>query len=217
MKRLHAAALTLVLAAGLGLAALVTAHGARAAGDWDWEHLPNGYSESVAAYHNPDPNGTTGTCFRVTIDGHYIGDTCTDADFQQKLNAYIDSTICTVNPAAGQQRGMCIPTTTNATTTTTPTGTDATTTTTPPAGETTTTPPTQTVTVTVTITDPAIDQRLTALEANYAALARRVDAIAQANTASWTAFIDATNAGASAADAAIAARSAGLNAIYQIA
>lgn len=202
MKRLHAAALTLVLAAGFAAAIALTMPAVAQA--WDWSNLPNGYGLSSGNLGNG--------CYEIAVSGTPIGSTC-DADFQQHLDAYIDSTICTVNPAAGQARGMCMPTTTVAADTTTSAA--------PPVGTTTSalpteTVPTTTVTVTVTTTDPTIETRVTALEAQYAALAKRVDAIAQANTASWTAFIDATNAGASLVDAALAARSAGMNAIYAL-
>lgn len=95
---------------------------------------------------------------------------------------------------------------------------------TPPEANTTTVAPSDTPapatapdapgTVTVTVTDPTVDAKLAAIQAQLDALSHRVDAIAQANTAAWTAFVDAIGTGASAADAALAARSAGLNAIY---
>lgn len=226
MRRASVSALAVVvLALGVAAAMFATPQ-AHAAGDWSWGSLPNGYGTSVVNY-SPTP-GTN--CHQVSIDGHYMGDDCTDpAGLQANVNSYVDSTICTRNPAAGQSHGMCFPqpTTTDAPAATTSTDGTTTTSASPPVtttvtgpGATTTVPGGTTPTVTdTTSTTPTCDitcleARIAALEKQYADLAHRVDAIQQANTASWDAFSQVIADGGSVADAAAAARSAGLNAIY---
>lgn len=194
MKRLHAAALTLSLAAGLAVAIALTSPTVAQA--WDINNLPPGFiavHTSASGVVTCPEYWTVGYIPNTTNNSGHL---CTDSPtFQQDLDAFVDANY-----------------TAPVTTTAEPTVTAATTTAAPPPAD----PVGTTTTVTVTAPDVSIESRVAALEANYAALAKRVDAIAQANTASWSAFIDATNAGASAVDAAIAARSAGQNAIYQL-
>lgn len=209
MKRITLLAIfaALGLAAALGLTA-------KPALAWDIANLPAPYT--VSGY--TDVSAAQGTCQTfyvvtwygqsVTLGyGPEVGQQFSDCNpqLQSQLDAFVDSTINLTPPVT--TTAPVTTTTAPVTTTAPPTTTDAQ----PPA-----TTATVTTTVTTTIVDPTIDARLTALEQNYAQLAARVDAIAQANTAAWTAFIDATNAGASVSDAALAARSAGLNAIYQL-
>jgi hypothetical protein len=217
MKRLHAAALTLTLAAGFAVAIALTVPAVALA--WNWHQMPLGYSISVAHYVDLNNNA----CDQVTIDGQYMGDDCTDpAGLDANVDAYLNSTICTKNLAVGIANGFCVTTTTAPSTTTdsttaATTTTDQTTTGAASPGASTTTTTADTVTVTVTTTDATIETRVAALEKQYTALAARVGAIAQANTASWDAFSQTLAAGGTVAEAAIAARSAGLNAIYQLA
>ena len=216
----RAAALTMLAVTGAAIGAGTWTAVANA---WNIDNLPNGYSE--VRIHLADPACIDLQISYGTAGITDIGSTC-DPGFQSNLDAYVNATICTVNPAAGQAEGMCLPpatTTTDTAVTTDTTAAPAVTTTATPAVTTTATPA---VTTTAVVTDPAtatttdttsIESRLATLEAEYAALSQRVDAIAQANTASWDAFISTVNSGGTVADAALAARSAGLNAIYQLA
>lgn len=179
----------LAIAAALGLA-LALALTARTADAYDVHALPAGYSVLHAI------GSSSGPCNETWFVSGYNQSTnlCADsATFQQDLDAFVSAT-CPVT--------VCVP---PAPTTTAadlpPTTTDAQ----PPV-----------TTTDATVTEPTIEARIAALEANYAALSKRVDAIAKANDASWSAFIDAKNQGASTVDAALAARSAGENAIYQL-
>lgn len=203
---------------------------------WDWQNLPSGYGMSnytTICHIATDPcvNGEGSTCNHVTITAPGTGfpskseTDCVNPDFQAHIDSYVNATICVVNPAAGQSQGMCLsPTTTLAPSAPTATATTAATTSSPAvatATPTAATPPsttaatvTPTATITVATTDPTVEARLVELERKYGELLRRVDAIATANTASWDAYIAAIRTGATAEDAAIAARSAGLNAIY---
>lgn len=61
-----------------------------------------------------------------------------------------------------------------------------------------------------------VEERLAALEAALAALRSRVGALEDANLASWTALVNALAAGALPYEAALAARSAGMNALYRL-
>lgn len=228
----RAAALTMLAIAGLAAAGVWP----KAADAWDYNNLPNGYSET-RIHIAPAQDGTACIDLQIsygTAGTTDIGSTC-EPGFQAALDAYVNATICAANPAAGQAQGMCLPppTTTTAATTTAQTTTTAVTTTDPtvtapapvggPAPAVTTSsvppdpaPPTVTVTTTVTVPDPTLEQRIAALEKKYAELAARVDAIEQANTASWDAFNATLAAGGTVADAALAARSAGWNAIYML-
>lgn len=165
---------------------------APAAGAWDWSNLPNGYSIRDLNL----PNG----CHQITISGTLIGSNC-DAGFQAALDAYVDSTICQVNPAAGGARCVTTTQTTAATSTTPSTTSPGATTTTTPAGTTvqvTTTveqppapQPTGTTTVVVTVVSPSTttvvtvttpaspdnDTRLTLIEQRLAVLEARVQVI----------------------------------------
>lgn len=192
----------LAVFAALGLAAAL-GFTARPASAYDIGNLP-------AAFHvsHITGNGACSPYYQIIyVAGDGTGavspDLCENSPtFQQDLDAFVGSP-CT---AAGATCTPPPPVTTTAPATTAAVSTDAA----PPA------PAPTTVTVTTVLTDPTIDQRLTALEANYAALAKRVDAIANANTASWDAFSASLAAGGTVADAAIAARSAGWNAIYKL-
>lgn len=207
-------------AAGLaGLAAAVALTFPAIANAWDWTHLPAGYTVHDSIYH---PSGG-GSCDRITVNGTYIGDACDTANFQTALDAYINSTICTVNPAAGGSACVTTTATAAATTTTTVATTDPGTTsatTTAAAAPVGTAPSatasTQTVTTTetVTVSDPALTARVTTLEAEYAALAARVGAIEQANAAAEAAYNQAITAGDSPELAASIAISTALNTLY---
>jgi hypothetical protein len=203
----------LIVFAALGLAAAlgVTAQPAAA---WDIGSLPAPYTvDSQYDASNGDcPNFYVVHWYDQSVRLGYgvnsHGSDC-NSQFQHDLDAFVDSTINQTPPV----------TSTVATTTTA-----ATTTVAPPAPTTVAQPPAPTPTTTATPTDttattPACDlacltARVGALETNYTTLAARVDAIANANTASWDAFKAAIDGGASVSDAALAARSAGLNAIY---
>lgn len=93
-----------------------------------------------------------------------------------------------------------------------PVTTTTSTTTTAPAGGGATT--TETVATVPVNTTPECD--LACINARVTALENRVTAIEQANTAAWSAFRAALLDGATPAEAALAARSAGENAIYQL-
>lgn len=113
------------------------------------------------------------------------------------------------------------PTTTAATTSTTPTSTVSPPTSNQPTPTTTTTtstepapPPT---TTTPASTGPSIadlERKIAELEQRLAALAGRVDALRQANVAAWDAWVAATEQGLPPHEVALAARSAGMNALY---
>lgn len=157
---------------------------------WDYGSLPNGYSVTT-------DSGVSG-CSPATyvwVNGSGIG--CTsDSGFQSALDSYINSTICSVNPAAGGS--ACV--TTTAPTTTAATTTSAATTTTAGGGASgggTTTAPTgsrggqattnaqaptgtsttSTVTVTTTVTDATLTSRVSALEQRLAVDEARLDVL----------------------------------------
>lgn len=167
-----------VAAAGLAAALLIFPAVGQSA--WNWQSLPTGYVSSsfqTTCHTATDPcvNGEGSTCNHVTISGagvrQFAETDCVNPTFAADVDAYVDSTICTVNAAAGGQ--ACAPTTTA---TPAPTTTVAATTTTPavtttPAPVATTTAaaaapapvtvPAQTVTVatptsTETVTVPAV-------------------------------------------------------------
>jgi hypothetical protein len=224
-------ALLAVTAAGFAAALTLTAHPARA---WDWTSLPNGYNVRVTNY--PNASGDGSTCHKVSVDGHAMGDDCVDnAGMYAAIDAYIDSTICTVNPAAGGSRcvtttSSTAPATTTAASTTTTTSTSSTTTQSqseaPAQGAAAATteqapaPPAATTTVVVTTTTPADVQDLTArldkLAAELAALTTRLDRVEAAGNAAWVAFLQAVNNGDDQATAATVARGTYLNAIYAL-
>lgn len=198
---------SLLCAAGLAVALLTFP---AIAGAWGPGSLPPGWTVS----HQMQQGATVcPSSYAIVAPAAASPYFCEDSPtYQQDFDAWVDAhytapTTAATTTAATTTDTTPVPTTTDATATTAVTTTAA-------AG--TAPAPGPAATTTVTVTDPTVDARLTALEANYVALAKRVDAIAQANTASWDAFIAASNAGASAADAALAARSAGLNAIYQL-
>jgi hypothetical protein len=183
---------------------------------WDWHSLPAGYSSGsrqVVCHVATDPciGGEGSICNLVTVRAYPAGGgaqiaildqlaDCVNANFQVIFDAFIDSTICQVNPAAGQAAGLCAPpatTTAPATTeppatTTAATTTPVTTTTTVAAEPSTTTtasveappaPPTVTTTVTTTVVvaDPALELRVSALEQRQAVAEGRI-AVLEANT-----------------------------------
>lgn len=78
-------------------------------------------------------------------------------------------------------------------------------------------PSTDTTTTTTATTTATVEERLADLEKKYEELAARVDAIQKANEAAWRAWVAATAGGLPAHEAALAARSAGLNMLYGIA
>lgn len=202
---------TIVLAAlGFSAALLAFPHPASA---WDYGSLPNGCTQAGTQYDSSGPNYAYKTLCNSVLSGwmHYGSNpypqAATDPTFQTNLDAFVDANYTA--PAT-----TTTPTTTSASTTTTapPTTTDTTPTTV--AAVTTTVTVTDTTTVTTTTTDPTTQAQLDAIEKQLEALALRVTAIEDANAAAWTAFIAASQAGASPADAALAARSAGTNALY---
>jgi hypothetical protein len=209
-------AIPIVAAAAAGVAAAIALTVPAVAQAWSPTNLPPGVT-IVQHGSLSDPSSPCAEWWYLKADGAVSPKFCTDSPtYQQDFDAWVDAHY--TPPATTTAPPTTTGTDTTATTTAAPSAT--TTTTALPAGDpgatTTTATPTQTVTVTVTAIDPTINDRLTALEQQYAALAARVDAIAQANTAAWSAFVDALNSGASTVDAALAARSAGLNAIYQL-
>lgn len=156
------------------------------------------YSDTIAA--------TPGTTITVTLEWVSVSALTTpdNACFQTRARTVAATTAAAYVPPAPPEApsattATATPTVTT-TTTTDPTSATTATATPAPAGPTTT----------------DLETRIVDLEAQLAALSTRVDAIAKANEASWTAYIDARIAGASDVDAALAARSAGLNAIYGV-
>lgn len=212
--------------AGLVLALLVLAPSASA---WDWHALPAGYaitsSYTTVCHVATDPcvDGEGSTCTHLGISaagaGSFNETDCVNPTFQADLDAFVDSTICTVNPAAGG--AACQPASTSAPP---ETATQPATTTepTPPAttepGTTTveTAPPT-TTTLATTIVDPAIaalNDRVAALEQALSALTSRVARLELAVDASQAAFEQQLAQGADVATAAAVARATYLNAVY---
>ena len=198
----------IALFAALGLAAAMLVTPARGDDSNDYRDLPSqGFTLTVI----PDFTHTP-VCQNVWAQGNgspltLLGDP--DSTHLCQTDAAMLANVAALKAAWPRVTTAAVTTAVATTAASTTTAAPSTTDTTP---ITVTTP----TTVTVTIVDPTIDQRLTALEAGYAALSARVDAIAKANTASWDAYIAAVGAGASAVDAATAARSAGLNAIYAL-
>jgi hypothetical protein len=151
----------LILAAGIAAAfALSAPHAARA---WDIEHLP-GYSVLVVHL------GTGCTGYQVSGYGAQAFFDACDPDFQTKVNAFVDATCsCVTTPTttAATAPVTTQPATSSSTSTTssTPAVTTTTTTTTPAEPP---PPVTQTVvvqtSVTTTLIDPAVTQRLDAIE-----------------------------------------------------
>lgn len=197
-------ALAALVAAG-AVAALTLAPAASA---WDWQALPGGYTYAA------QPTTVDGkTCNQVRVGGVGVGvfngNDC-DPGFQAGLDAFVNSTICRVNPAAG---GSACPQPTTAPASAPP----ATTTDTPPAA-----PPTQTVvgTVTVTVTQPltpveqSLSDQLAALAAQVQALTDRVTILEKASDAALLAMQQALENGSSPAEAAAIARGTALNVIY---
>jgi hypothetical protein len=176
MRRIHVIVGLAFLTAGFLASVALTFPGAASA--WDWRHIPNGYSTTVAHYVNLDGD----SCSKYWIDGQYMGDDCVDpGGLQANIDAYINSTICTRNLAAGISAGVCQAATTTTTAATTgtvaTTTTDPGTTTTPDPGSTTNvggssaaSDPSQTVTTTVTVTvaDPDTQAQLTELQQRVA-------------------------------------------------
>lgn len=224
MTRRHistAAALLALAVAGVVVALSL----APAAAAWEWTNLPNGYSVYVSSYQNADGS----TCHIVRIDGRLMGDDCVDAAAMYvAIDAYVNSTICTKNPAAGG--AACAPATTAApppvTTSETPPAPPP-----PPATTTISEPPpaapapppaTTTVTVTVTTTttattttvDQSITDRLTAIENALRDLTSRIERLELASAAAQIAYDQAIAAGSDSAAAAELARGTYLNAEY---
>jgi hypothetical protein len=243
----RAVLLLAAVATGVSLAAALTV--APKALAWDWHSLPSGYgvySYQLVCHTATDNclNGDNSTCEVVTITAPNATPNqtsvqdCSDPNFQAEIDAFVNATICTINPAADP--ALCSPPTTSVASTTDQTTTAVSTTTTtaptttqaaaPAASPSTATAapatsaptasasvaPIQTVTVTTTVEDPSLAQRVTALEQNYAALAARVNAIEQANAAAWQTYHDDIVAGLAPAAAALDARSVALNAVYQL-
>jgi hypothetical protein len=213
MTGIRRAHVLIAVAAALGLATALSVT-TKPALAWDVHNLPPAFHvEHTVTTRSTCPSYYTivyapdGTGYGKT--GAVSPDLCDDSPtFQQDLDAFVSSP-CTYPGAT------CTPPPPPATTATDASTTTAAATTTegsPPPAPTTT----QTVTVTTTVVDPTIAERLAALEAKYAELAARVDAIEKANTAAWDAFIAVLEAGGTADQAALAARSAGLDAIYEL-
>lgn len=194
----YAATLGIIATAGAAVALLTFASAASA---WDLGSLPAGYGVSsfqTVCHVATDAcvGGEGSTCNHYTITagstGRQLAETdCVNPTFQADLNAFVDSTVCAVNPLAG---GSACQTSTSTTTTTvaqTTTTTPITTTVAvPPADPTTTTVAVTTpgYTATVTVTVPAvatdltarvnlIEQRLLVLEARTQALEDQVGLI----------------------------------------
>jgi PKD domain len=113
-----------------GLAAAVALTLPAAALAWDWQSLPSGYGVSsyqTICHVSTDPcvNGEGSICNHVTITApgtpqYQKSETdCVNPTFQADIDSFINATICTINPAAGQSQGMCMPTTTTSPQTTT--------------------------------------------------------------------------------------------------
>lgn len=188
--------LTFATLASLTVAGCLTALaiGVSAASAWTLQDATtNGFH--VDQYDGPN-------CPHTFITGHGssytdLGTTCDDG-FQQALDGFM-STWC---PCAQTTAASTTAESTPGATTTDP-------------GSTTEPPPaTSTVTVTVAASDPAVDQRLSALEGQYAALKSRVGNLEAASDAAWLAFRDALAAGMTDQQAADVARGTALNLIY---
>lgn len=212
MKRLMlAAALAL---SGAFAAALVGSSSAQA---WDVTNLPAGYSTSHWHDSSPPP-GSCSDGWNVVGYGSAINLGECDADFQQKLDAFVNGTC----PCASSSSTTAAAPTTDASTTTVadPAATTVAVTTTdasPPPQETVSTPappvaPTTTDDVSAQIT--ALEARISALEAQIAALTTRVDRITLAGDASWLAYQQAVANGVDPATAADIAHGTWLNAVY---
>ncbi len=193
-----------VLVAGVVCASLITP----SANAWDVNSPPTGFQSE----HHTDSAATSCSEYYVLIGyGAVSGHLCTDSPtFQQDVDAFVNANC----PPA-----ICAPPTT--TTTDTAPATTTTDTQTQPATDPVTTDP---VTVTTDAAAPTttvssddlaqIKAELVDLEQRLVALSKRVDAIEDANKAAWNAYVVALQGGASPVSAALAARSAGLNALY---
>lgn len=216
--------LAALAALGAIVAALTIAPTASAS--WDWTNLPAGY-HVVDASNGPCPDGSGATQHWITLNGTQIFPSTCDSGFQAALDAYVDSTICTVNPQAGG--AACAPTTTAAptdtvATTTTAVDTSTTTTAAPPA----TTDPANTPPATTTVDPAAAGQTTTALTPNeqslqdqidklaaqISALTSRVDRLDQASVAAQLAYQQAIANGDTPDVAAEIARGIGMNVIF---
>lgn len=219
MKRV-ALGLTLAALAAAGAIAAALIAAPTAAASWDWMHLPAHYNVSSVSYGTCPGSGILWRT--VSINGVSMGSTC-DAGFQAAVDAYIDSTICTVNPDVGGS--ACTPTTTTiaattGTTTTDPAVTTTITTTTttaadPGSSTPTTTQPIQTSTTTAV--DPqvaAINARVDQLEQQIAMLTSRVGRLEFAGDAASLAFQQALANGQDVPTAAAIARGTWMNAVY---
>lgn len=173
MRRAAVTALS-IFALAAGLAAGAMTGGAHAAASWNIQHLPDGYTINVHVDASA-PYGTCGSSY--IIDGY--GSTITigygapagigygdcNPDFQRQLDAFINATYVPPATTAVTTAPTAATTTTSPVVTETvaaPTTTDVVTVDAPPAAV----PPavTTTETVTVTVVDPAVNDRLTALE-----------------------------------------------------
>lgn len=203
MKRLMlAAALAL---SGVVAAALVASSSAQA---YDVNNLPGGYSTSHWHDSSPPP-GSCSDGWNVVGYGSAINLGECDPDFQQKLDAFVNSTC----PCASTTSTTVAAPADASTTTAAPTTTDSS----PPPPETVSTPA-QTVaaptTTDVSAEITALEARISALEAQIAALTTRVDRLTLAGDASWLAYQQAVANGADDATAAGIARGTWLNAVY---
>lgn len=215
------------LAAGVTAAALI----AQPASAWSIDTLPLGcratlvYDTSVAGWAYDVNCGGRPT--EIVYGTNQPPAPPTNPDFQTQLDAFINANYTapattTTATTTAQTTTAAAPTTTTSAPATT---TDATTTAAAPVTTTTAAAPVATVTVTTTDTTTApapattttdVQTQIDSLSAQLAALAARVNADEQANAAAWQTYHDDLVAGVDPATAALDARSAGLNAIYQL-
>lgn len=219
MRRAQLAALTLLLAAGVGAAMLTFPQGASA---WDIHNLPPGF----IVVHGTDSSATT--CrewYGIGYQFHSVQKICTDSPtFQADVDSFVNANYTAPVTTTDAPTTSALPpvTTTVVLTTTTPaaTTTAATTTTAAPATTTTAAPAapavTSTVTVTTTVTpvEQSLQSQINTLAAQIAAVTDRVTRLEKAGDASWLAFQQAVTGGSTVADAAGIARSTYLDALY---
>lgn len=229
MRRRILAITSLAALTGAGVvAALALAPVALAA--WDWHSLPDGYSVTssftTVCHIATDPcvGGEGSICTHLSVSagaaGTFTETDCVNPTFQSDLDAYVNRTICTVNPAAGGS--ACAPATTAQPATTEPPATTTTPPTTTAAPPVTTTapidpgpPPTTTAVTTATTTAaPTLEDRIKTLEDQIAALTNRVDRLEKAVDAAWLAYEQEIQKGTDSATAADIARATYLNAVY---
>lgn len=217
---------TLILAVVLtaGCAAALTL-GVTRASAWDWQSLPTGYSVSnytTVCHIATDPcvGGEGSTCNHLTIHGAstpWAETDCVNPTFQADLDAFINSTICTVNPAAGGS--ACAPATTAPpATTTAPVTTNPGATTTQPASTdpapTTTQADPGTTTIDQSAQIASLQSQIAVLAQQIADLTTQVEKLELASQAGTLAFNQAIANGSTVPEAAEIARGTAMNAVY---